>query len=852
MSGFNRRQRSFCPATPYRVVAVLLFVINMASGQSPNAPSPDSPSPDSLGNPKAVKTNANRLLENVFGESLRTRPLKQKEPTDRQSGNKNGSGLNAAQSKDTDPADQNPFNQAGQVIEAVQKKSTEKVDLASSLRKKGNLTLSGTPLEKALFMIGDAWGVNLVVGDDVQGTATATFTNAPLHEILDSILLANGYGYRSEGESLVITSLQGLGDNHPLFERQFISLKFAEPEEVRDNAQLYSSPRGRIEIIPSGRSLLVIDFPEQIALIRDFATKMDALVEANRKDDTPAEARPSNAQVYRVTPKYIKAASLQESLATLISPAGKITLLEADNKIVVVDTPEAIQSIQDLVAQLDTPGSQIQVVDFRLHYVQAASILESVQAVLSPEGTATSIDDSNRVVIVEYPPVIDNAQKLITNLDQPRPQVRITALIYDMSLTDSERLGINWSQADIDARTSGGTPQTSLELRSSQLAAVAAGDPSATLTFTNLSRNFDIQGVLDLLCQSTDSRLLADPTVACVDRREATIEIVREIPYQQLSQSTDGGAAVGTTAFREAGISLTVTPRIANDGTTHLDVAPLFSVLTGFTPGELAQPIIDRREARTTVRVNNRQVLVIGGLRQRSDTHNYTGIPGLKDIKTFGIGSLFRSRTSEIRESELVLFLMPELITPADPGHIRHQQQHNVGHTQLNNVPVWPGPPYGYNCCGPQGGYTVPSAPIMESLPATEVTEPSYENRTDPNDPAPKLPALPEPQTDVRDNSSRRVHDISTSTAAIGGQPYLRRLPTTSSYQDPVVVATQSDEFSQRGQFQFPTARQSFQKTRVGEDVSSLRKQMDEDVREAQNPAPRKSWTDSVKNWFTR
>jgi general secretion pathway protein D len=179
------------------------------------------------------------------------------------------------------------------------------------------------------------------------------------------------------------------------------------------------------------------------------------------------------------------------------------------------------------------------------------------------------------------------------------------------------------------------------------------------MTLATLSRNFDLTGFITALSQCKDSRLLADPNVVVVDNEPATISIVSEIPYQQLTQTGQGGN-IGTTAFREAGVKLTVTPRISDDGTILMVVEPEFSRLTGFTP-EQNQPIIDRRTAKTHVRVNNGHTFVLGGLRQRTELTDRNGIPGLMKIPY--IGWLFRSRRIEVRESELIVFVKPELVT---------------------------------------------------------------------------------------------------------------------------------------------------------------------------------------------
>jgi general secretion pathway protein D len=218
-------------------------------------------------------------------------------------------------------------------------------------------------------------------------------------------------------------------------------------------------------------------------------------------------------------------------------------------------------------------------------------------------------------------------EKVLETIDRPRPQVRINALIYDISLQDLEKLGVDWNSIGKTRINGEGEPQTSLGIDSVMQVPFAPGTTGSTLTFLNLSEHIDITAVVLALQQSNDARLLADPNVVVLENEEAIFQSVSEIPYQQLTETQQGGQ-IGTTAFKDAGIKLQVTPKIAADGTIEMQVTPEFSRLTGFTPGD-NQPIIDKRSATTVLRVANRQTIVIGGLRQRSDVGDFRGVPYL-------------------------------------------------------------------------------------------------------------------------------------------------------------------------------------------------------------------------------
>jgi hypothetical protein len=201
------------------------------------------------------------------------------------------------------------------------------------------------------------------------------------------------------------------------------------------------------------------------------------------------------------------------------------------------------------------------------------------------------------------------------------------------------------------------------------------------MAFGALSRHFDIAAVAVALQDAKDTRLLADPSVAVLENEQAVFKSVQEIPIQQLTQTAQAGQ-IGTTAFREAGIKLTVTPKIAADGIIRMSVSPEFSRFVGTDSN--GQPIIDTRFAETVLSAANRQTIVIAGLRQREDIGEFSGVPYLKDIR--GVGKLFRSRDTRVRESELVVFISAEIISPADPLNHREAQIVDTVGCRLNQV----------------------------------------------------------------------------------------------------------------------------------------------------------------------
>lgn len=515
------------------------------------------------------------------------------------------------------------------------------------LQQKGSLTLRDVTLSQALFTISETWDINLLFGKNVDGHVNAVFRDASLQEVLDSVLLANGFGYRPKGQSLIIMPLAELGDNNAMLQTTSLDLPVNGGEDVVEAVRLLLSSQGKTQAMTSMGSIMVRDYPENIAKVQALLTSMSA------------------------------------------SAAPQPTPLVTSDADVRVLTP-----------MLSTPFvNDRSIAYFSPRYTLASSMLETMQSFLNATSKVVVIESENRIAIVGSADELLLAKRIFDELDQPRQQVRITALIYDVNVDEVERLGVNWTHnvkaginsSGIAQQTFGGKFGTSPDPSAGAFSIGAAAVDAATAStatigaarLTTLNRYFDLDTIINALDSTSGARLLADPSVTVLDREEASIKIVTEIPIQQLTQTAQGGN-IGTTSFREAGVTLTVTPQIGGDGTITMQVTPTFSVLTGFSEG---QPIIDSREATTKVRIANGQTLVLGGLRQRSENETVSGIPGLMRWKK--LGKLFRDHDTTVSESELIVFLRPEITTPDTLGTNRQAAALCVGEQALDRL-NWP------------------------------------------------------------------------------------------------------------------------------------------------------------------
>lgn len=538
--------------------------------------------------------------------------------------------------------------------------SLPSASLTAVLETRGNLTLHDATLTEALFALQQQWKIDMVVSDNVDGTVNATFTGASLREILDSLLLSRGYGYRILGNSIVVLPLDQLGALKPLFQSQMIPLQNADPAELLGVVELLLSPQGKALAIQSARSIMVLDYPDRAAMIRQQIESLD------QKAAAPSRREPGlHPRTNPVTGP--------DSLNLLPAPDGAPLPERSDQAEPIVPADPGT------IANATTVELDVRV--FRPQYVTVETLLPAIESLLSSNGRTAVLEKEDQVVVADEGHQLDVIEEAILALDRPRPQVRIWAMIYDCGLEDVERLGVNWNARFFGRATrADGSPADQIGLSSLTAMAPAMGAPNGALTLMTLGSNVEVNAVINALKTSSDSRLLADPNVVAANHESAKIEIVTEIPYQQLTEGLEGGS-IGTTAFREAGVTLEVTPHIARDDTISMAINPRFSVLSGFTEND-EQPIIDRREAKTTVRVQNGETFVLGGLRQRTRIQNRTGIPYLKDRKY--IGKLFRFRQDTFRESELLVFITPQIIFPSSPPIPREEMAARYSDEELD------------------------------------------------------------------------------------------------------------------------------------------------------------------------
>jgi general secretion pathway protein D len=309
---------------------------------------------------------------------------------------------------------------------------------------------------------------------------------------------------------------------------------------------------------------------------------------------------------------------------------------------------------------------------------------------------------TNSIVVTSSLRDFANIRTVIDKLDMPRRQVFIEAVIMDLTINRQNQLGMAFNGGAAPNTTLGSTqgqtllygglnPFRSILLPSptdQTLNAFALGirGPGLPGSENLLGTGFSIPafGVLiNALASTNDADILSTPHILATDNIPAEINVGQNIPLQTNFGGFGGipgvggagaagaagalgglgalGGFGGAAPRQDIGTKVKITPHLNDSDEVRLEVAEEISDITGQQPiGSLGVVPFAKRTATTQMVVRDQQTAIIGGLTRSRVARTDTKIPLLGDIPV--LGALFRSRSSTIEKSNLILVLTPYII----------------------------------------------------------------------------------------------------------------------------------------------------------------------------------------------
>ncbi|MCG2580705.1 MAG: type IV pilus secretin PilQ [Marinobacter sp.] len=309
----------------------------------------------------------------------------------------------------------------------------------------------------------------------------------------------------------------------------------------------------------------------------------------------------------------------------------------------------------------------------QVNYAKAADIVALVQAdeeLISSRGFVSSDARTNTISVRETTEKLEEIRQLVSTWDVAVRQVSIEARIVRAQSNVAEDLGIRWglqgrgtadggsdnfviggSQSSLGGISTSGADLTVPSDLSVDLGVTRTG--ASSVAFGYIGTDFLVDLELSAFESDGKAEVVSQPRVVTADRQTAKIKSGEEIPYQEASSS---GAT--STSFKEAALSLEVTPQITPDDKIIMDLVVNQDSRGETTPGGI--PAINTNEVTTQVLVGNGETVVLGGIFQSEVATQTIKTPFLGDIPY--LGRLFK-RTERIDErSELLIFITPKII----------------------------------------------------------------------------------------------------------------------------------------------------------------------------------------------
>jgi type II secretory pathway component HofQ len=290
---------------------------------------------------------------------------------------------------------------------------------------------------------------------------------------------------------------------------------------------------------------------------------------------------------------------------------------------------------------------------FDLNYIAAEDAEKVITGLLSPVGKVFSrtVDNKNnrraveQIVVEDLPPFIRRIEGYLLHADQPPRQVMVEARVLQIKLGRDDKHGINFESI--------GNVDGTRVILGTQL--LATGEmPGAVFTIEGSRFN----NLVDCLVTTTDSKTLASPKLLMINGQESRIQIGRRIGFS--TSTTTQTVTVENVQFLDVGVVLNVTPQITADGNIMMRVNP--KVSTGEISPVNNLPQEETTELETTIMVADGDGVIIGGLIQESDVKRQSKLPFLGDI--WLVGRLFQRNTVTRERSEVVVALLPRIVTP--------------------------------------------------------------------------------------------------------------------------------------------------------------------------------------------
>lgn len=334
---------------------------------------------------------------------------------------------------------------------------------------------------------------------------------------------------------------------------------------------------------------------------------------------------------------------------------------------------------------------------FTLQFLSPDDALTLAKPLLSDGGTAVSLGKvkegyeptiadggsdtyayATRVLVNDFPDVLDKAAKVLKEADVQPQQVRVEATILVTDVGEEDAFGTDISVVgNIDfASVTGGAMRTFDGMKNNTLGGSGGSYPTPVPSNTTNASMFpqteadptlkvgvltnDVAIFLQMLDQVQTTTVLARPAVTVLNRQKALVNIGEKVGYLSTTQTQT--STTQEVQYIDTGIKLAFRAFISPDGMVRMELSPSITsakyTTVKFQGTESTIPNQAQQELRTNVRVKSGQTIVLGGLFREDTANTNRQIPMLGDL----VPGAFSGQNDKTRRQEIIFLVTPVIV----------------------------------------------------------------------------------------------------------------------------------------------------------------------------------------------
>ncbi|MEE8424091.1 MAG: type II secretion system secretin GspD, partial [Thermodesulfobacteriota bacterium] len=598
----------------------------------------------------------------------------------------------------------------------ARKRPASREGLAVQTGKDVVLNFDNADIYEVIKTLADILEINYIIDPAVKGTVnihtTGKISKKDIFNIFQTILKVNGATFVKEGELYHFIPTQSAKTRllipqvglekikispYDKIALQVVKLRFIGADEAANALRPFLTPGADLTVYKKNNLILITDFHTNLEKL----LKIVEILDINLFKEVTLKLYPiQEADVQEIGQEMQKIFAALEVSATSGRGAGInfIPIKRINALLVVSSLPYVFEEVEKWLVELDRKETIDEVRTFIYHVKNgiAGELADILNAIFTndrkkvttaarrtepfikgavpgqvkaqkaakttnrqPPGAISGdvkfipYATTNTIIIKSTPRDYRVITEILEKLDILQRQVLIEILIAELTLTDENTFGIEFTVQGGD--TTGDVRElllgTSLGL--TQAGVLASGGLTASVVGS------DILATINALASENRVNVLASPQIIASDGKEASIDIGDEVPLVASKILIDNREEL-VIERRNTGVILKVKPHINTTGLVTLDISlELSNAAKTVVAGE-SDIRIFKRSVKTTMVVQDKQTIIIGGLIDEKIEKVSTKVPLLGDIPLFGL--LFRSKKDSLKKTELILLITPHVI----------------------------------------------------------------------------------------------------------------------------------------------------------------------------------------------